>query len=459
MLNSSGNPLRVALLSISPHNRAILEFFFAGAGKQLFKTSSLPEAEILIADFDHPGAEQEWQQETSTSNKPGIVLSVREVKINNTVWVPKPLTSQALVNAAEKMRALLPEQAPVGTSQNLEKPFPSLPPKLTTRPFGLNTRPAARPVPTTRPLPAHQTFRLPEEDDADVGIATLAKKETAPRTVTVAAPLAQSLGTPSIPATDGFLTIAEIHTPEKNQAEAEQRWLLLCGNYEDIDPATWHDSVLRYTTENYLLNSVLDALQLARQSGQTVQVKIDGQDDLLLMPATNLAHSRLDIHSATFAELCNTPIQAGRVQLHLPSMSELAAIEQTHLNDTENTHDLEALIWTTSLLTSHGRLNRNIDARQNMILKHWPNLTRLEALPHVMRIAAIWQERPGSVFDVAKWLNIPQRYVFAFFTAASTLGLLVVDQGKIHYQENAAPKKNRGLFSRLLKRLLGGGAK
>lgn len=144
MLNSSGTPLRIALLSISPHNRAILEFFFAGAGKQLFRVSSLTDAETVIIDFDHPGADLEWQQRTDTT-KPGIILSVREVQLPHSIWVPKPLTSQALTKAAEQIRNLLPQ---AGTS-SVERDYKPTPAANTaalnksttaTQPFGLGQR-------------------------------------------------------------------------------------------------------------------------------------------------------------------------------------------------------------------------------------------------------------------------------------------------------------------------------
>jgi hypothetical protein len=76
-----------------------------------------------------------------------------------------------------------------------------------------------------------------------------------------------------------------------------------------------------------------------------------------------------------------------------------------------------------------------------------------------MRIAALWNQRPGTVFDIAKALNVPQRYVFSFYTAANTLNLFELDQTKLKSREKEKPKESRGLFSRLLKRLLGGGAK
>ena len=55
-------PLKVALLAISPHNRAILEFFFSGAGRNLFKVVTEAEADAFILDHDHPDAKEDWQK-------------------------------------------------------------------------------------------------------------------------------------------------------------------------------------------------------------------------------------------------------------------------------------------------------------------------------------------------------------------------------------------------------------
>lgn len=461
MLNSSGNPLRIALLSISPHNRAILEFFFAGAGKQLFKVSSVADAETLIIDFDHPGADLEWQQR-SDPTKPGIVLSVREIQLPNTIWVPKPLTSQALTKAAEQTRALLPKTA--GTAEREYVPTPIAQPPLATKantvaqPFGLGQR-------KVRPSMLLD-FGKEDADTLTKPKPTIAEKPLLPKEVikpVVSAPvksLVRDSAKPDLvaePADNNFLTFGEITTPEKNQEQLEQRWKLLCGTQADVNPANAQTTVQRFTADNYLLKLLLNALQQAKQSGTAIQLKFDSYDQILLLPTLNLAYTNLDLSSDKFATLCNTPIQAGKVHLHTPTTAEMPALEQAYRADKEHTYDLESILWTVTLLASHGRLNRDANINQRWILKHWPNLTRVENIPHVMRISAAWQQRPGTVFDVAKWLDIPQRHVFAFYTAASVLGLIAMDEGKVEYQEKEAPKKNRGLFSRLLKRLLGGG--
>ena len=470
MLNSSGHPLRIALLSISPHNRAILEFFFAGAGKQLFRVSSFAEAETLIIDFDHPGAEQEWQQRTDTT-KPGIVLSVREVQLPNTVWVPKPLTSQSLTKAAEQVRNLLPETAggisktndtstPTTLTSHTPAPTPVLNKETTAHPFGLGQR-KARPS---------LFLDFGKDDDLDLAsklkpatekpsLSKTLPKETLKPT-TPPKPLVRDSAEPEPiedkAADDSFVAFGQMGNA-KNQEQLEQRWKLLCGNQDDVAVATAQTTIQRFTPDNYLLKYLQGALNQAKQSKQPVQLKFESTDQILLFPALNLAYSSFDLTSDKFAELCNTPIQAGKVHLHTPNSTELPILEQTVKTDKEHTHDLESILWTATLLTSHGRLNRDASLDQRWLLKYWPNLTRVENIPHVMRIAAAWQQRPGTILDMAKWLDVPQRYVFAFYTAANALGLMAVDEGKVEYQEKEAPKKNRGLFSRLLKRLLGGG--
>lgn len=458
MLNSSG-PLRIALLSISPHNRAILEFFFAGAGKQLFKVSSLADAETLIIDFDHAGADLEWDQRADIS-KPGIILSVKEINLPNTIWVPKPLTSQALTKAAEQVRILLPR-----TKGNSAEREVVLPP--TTQPVAPKAPPVAQPFGLGQRKTRPSMFLDLGKDDADTITKpkpTIAEKPPVPKEpVRPSAPpksLVRDSTKPELKeesADNNFLNLGAVAAPEKDQAQLEQRWKLLCGIQPDVNPANAQASIQRFTPDNYLLKVLLNALQQAKQAGTPIQLKFDSYDQILIFPNLNIAYTNFDLSSDKFATLCNTPIQAGKVHLHTPTAAEIPALEQAYRADKAHTHDLESILWLVTLLASHGRLNRDMNIDQRWVLKHWPNLTRVENIPHVMRIAAAWQQRPGTVFELAKWLDIPQRHVFAFYTASNVLGLMAMDEGKVEYQEKEEPKKNRGLFSRLLKRLLGGG--
>lgn len=478
MLNSSNNPLKVALLSISPHNRAILEFFFAGAGKSIFQIVSIKEADALVVDFDHPGARQEWEENIRVSPIPAIVLSVKECDVDNTVWVPKPLTSQSLVQSAEQIRQAFPgnEQSvdiAVGAEkQRTASDMSSLRELLDSQQkdkqvFGLSgwqqrekAKAAASPVFAAAGV-------ADEEADTPVSAATESADGIAPadeqlistEDVYVPEPLSDDEALPG----ESNLQLGQVTTPDDSEQDLEkqqQRWDLLCGQAtQRVTAANWQESTQLYTPENYLLNSLIDALNLSRTSKQYVQVVLDSGDYILLMPDVNLAYSSIGLYSGLFTEVCGTPLQGGKVKLHLPSTTELSELEEVVVQDARQTYDLEGLIWTTSLLTSHGRLSRTADLSSQLRLKSWPNLTRLEQFPDAMPIAALWNQQAGNVFDLSERLDVPQRHIIAFFNGAHTLGLFEVDQGKAEQEKQAAPKKNRGLFSRLLKRLLGGGSK
>nr|CAA6829597.1 MAG: Unknown protein [uncultured Thiotrichaceae bacterium] len=475
MLNSLNNPLRVALLSISPHNRAILEFFFAGAGKNIFQIVSVSEAEALVVDFDHPGARQEWEE--SAASVPAIVLSVKDCTVENTIWVPKPLTSQSLVESAEQIRKMLPDDSGsderIATSaekQRTASDMSSLRELLDSQRedkqvFGLSGW-QQKQKEQAASAPRFSSAYAPD-DSASVAVAELdeaiesdEEQLIATEDVYVPEPLSDDELLPD----ESGLQLGQVTTPEGNeldQEKQEQRWELLCGNATQtvVTAANWQDSALLYTPENYLLNSLVDALNLSRTSKQYVQVILDSGDYILLMPDVNLAYSSVDLYSESFSELCDTPLQGGTAKLHLPSAPELSELNEVVSQDVDQTYDLEGMIWTTSLLTSRGRLSRNADLSSPVRLKSWPNLTRLEQFPDMMPVAALWNQKAGNVFDFSEWLDVPQRHIIAFFNGAHTLGLFEVDHGKVQQEEPVAPKKNRGLFSRLLKRLLGGGSK
>ncbi|MFN6962109.1 MAG: hypothetical protein ACK4N6_07695, partial [Rhodocyclaceae bacterium] len=86
----------------------------------------------------------------------------------------------------------------------------------------------------------------------------------------------------------------------------------------------------------------------------------------------------------------------------------------------------DVLIWKVAAWTYRGRLPVGLHPNQRVYLRHWPNLTRLLALPDAMRIAALLNEQPMSMSRLAEALKIPQRHVFAFCACAHAIDLLGV---------------------------------
>ncbi|WP_020558157.1 hypothetical protein [Thiofilum flexile] len=451
--------LKASMLTISPHNRAILEFFFAGAGKNLFRITPAHEAETFIIDYDHPGAHEEWERIHLSQSQPCIIISIRDIDLPNSIWVAKPLTTKALADAAQRVQLLLqnhnkkmvvPASAAASSSASTLKPVGT--PIPSTRDFA---QPALDPVLTPKvssiPASAPQSF-LSE----DISVTTLRTPfEAAPKTNT----------NPSSTRNPKLLLVRDTVTPmveptsNRDSVKQQQRWSLLCGTLPDTTPENLQRDRHIFDANQYLLGSLMEATQQAKKTGQVFQVFITRQHYILLLPQPNYAFSSLDIHGAEFADLCTYPITSNQVHIHIPTAVEQAQLDAYVQQHPTHLYDLDACLWTTTLLTSGGRLHQLYDPNKTYRLKHWPNLTRMESIPHVMSIAALWTQQAATPFDIAKQLGIPQRYVFAFHSASSYLLLLHQEQAAPTSNSITEPKKNRGLFSRLLKRLLGGGAK
>jgi hypothetical protein len=122
---------------------------------------------------------------------------------------------------------------------------------------------------------------------------------------------------------------------------------------------------------------------------------------------------------------------------------------------------LDAFLWKVALFTSKGRLPRGVDLEQGFFLKRWPGMTRLMLPPHAMRIAAMLTQRPYSLFDVARQMNVRQQYVFAFVSAAHALGL--IGQQPLMAERQTEPEsaqlsavtkpERQSLFKKILSRL------
>ncbi|MCU7864920.1 MAG: hypothetical protein KZQ92_13185 [Candidatus Thiodiazotropha sp. (ex Lucinoma borealis)] len=120
---------------------------------------------------------------------------------------------------------------------------------------------------------------------------------------------------------------------------------------------------------------------------------------------------------------------------------------------------IQAFLWQLALWASRGRLPHGTDLFQPIYLRRWPNFTRLVMTPYALAIAALWAEQPRSLIDTAETLDIPQRYVFAFYSAAHAIQLAGETRRAVDTLiEPSAVKQsqNRGLFGRLLNRLRGG---
>ena len=431
--------LRVCLEDVGTHNKAVLDFFFAKLGQDTFYcVETQNEANVLIIDYDFPPARQRYEGEYQSWQKPAIILSISEVSLDNAIWLAKPLTSRALLDAAASVQGLLAsEYVPDSTpAPSVKKVIPSEIPFVAKKPVSLQ-RPVIKfsDAPSSVPLVNNATEAIVEEKAAD----------TTPLVAEV------STETPSENKLENAVEITQTLTDE----EKAKRWQLLCGDSPDVDVST--NLVSLQTDESFFLSSIKDAVRLARQCQQGVLLNFP-KTKIYVLPEVHRIFCTVAIDRFEFIELIQACNAGDGGKMHILSTPEIHELNDLILQQSDALYDLESFVWSSTLLSSQGVLSRDLDPNKPVGLKHWPSLTRLELFPHVMPIAAQWSAGAMSAYDVSKSLNIPQRYVFSFYNAANALGLIEMDPDKLIKKQSApsTAEAPSGLFSRLLKRLIGG---
>jgi hypothetical protein len=440
--------LNVSLLDMSNHNQAILEFFFKGAGKNVFNmVSSHDDADVFISDFDQPQALQNWQSHFAESQKPVIVLAYKQPEAHDKLlWLPKPLSSIALMKAANDVKAILSGaviSSPAKTTSQTAQP----PSSVKSAGDTTNTVSSIQ-KPSMPDNPLKHKFVPPKVAAKQATSHTFRQPGTGSTQL-----VTETRINPRKKPTDQPKKVEE--KPVDIEAR-KKRWQQLCGDYPDIQNTdNWQQECVNYAPENYFISSLKDALRLAMQSKQMVELKTQ-DEQMVIMPDVFQIYFTLGLKSDAYIEFCQTPIRKSNVHIHILNTSEAELARHKANQNKDMLNDLEAFVWTSQLLTAQGRLPRGVDINKPELLKYWPNVTRVEEIPHFMSIAALWADEASSMLDLSRKLKIPQRYVFSFYNASTILGLMEQDNSKLKAKTRTEAKpKNRGLFSRLLKRLIG----
>ncbi len=237
------------------------------------------------------------------------------------------------------------------------------------------------------------------------------------------------------------------HTP----TFAEERWSLTCG---ESNPAS--NKQTTYNPNDYMLMTLLKVINQSKSTEKVMRLKFNNII-IVVLPDLQTIYCDMSIYKSSYANICFNPISAENIKIHYLDSSEIRLYKNIINKEVELAHSFEAFTWTTSLLTARGRLPEGTDIKKRVALKYWPDLTRIETIPHVMQIAAVFYKHPGSLRDLPTWLGIEQRYIFSFYNAALSLKLIELDHKQVSLvaRKNNALKKtqNRGFFSRLLKRI------
>ena len=215
----------------------------------------------------------------------------------------------------------------------------------------------------------------------------------------------------------------------------------------DLDNLRQLDTIY-YTPEHFLQGAVAQALAQARASGRPVKLVSPCETIAFLDPRGESAYQPLTTNGM-------------RAQAQLPTRGTVhcAAVgpSDASLLSRLNARPLQALQWELALWASRGRLPAGTSLDTPLRLTRWPNLTRCATPPEAMRIAGLWSRNAISLRETVKTLAVPQRYVFAFYSACVALDLIEEVRSSVAPQPpvEVAPPPLRSLFKRFLGKLLG----
>jgi len=249
-------------------------------------------------------------------------------------------------------------------------------------------------------------------------------------------------GAPAVPQGVDSADVAAVHLDSRSSS-------FYIGSMPDVDlkdPA--QRAKVYYDPQNFLHGHFRRAFALGIEHASVVRLSGSAFQDIDIYP-----FAKRVIASATGSVL----YAAGRLPVGSGDVTIKLLDKAPHFPEAgEATERLDVMLWKLALWASRGRIPVGTDLDWPIYLKRWPNLTRLLVPPHAARIAGLWARQRYSLMDTAATLGIPQRYIFAFYSACSALELAAPAQRAADaLVEPVPPKANdkRGFFRLLLGRL------
>lgn len=380
----TNKPIPIAVFGMDRSTRQMLEILFRGPGKgHYIVVEQADVAAASIFDLDNLQANQQWvDYRKNYPNLPTIVLSLSSPKIEDILFVEKPIKIGSLLKTLTKLKDII------------------------------------------------------ENKTTDVITTTTVNKATIKNIQ---------------PSTNHHH--AKLQT-EINLEEAEEKYHEFCGFIEDVDSQeTDKLDRIYYDPNQYLQGYLEKAFALGEQIGKG-GVFIEGlSEPIVLIPDKNLVLLGKNFNERTLRTMNSLPLSnSRRLHMHTITVDEIQQLEQLESQPLDN------FLWKTTLWTARGRLPKETDLTKDIVLLEWPNFTRLVVTPHALEISALWISQPYSLLETAELLHIPQRYVFAFFSAARTIKLALVDRQASRHTKTGGKSilpnsEKRGLLQRILSHL------
>lgn len=468
-------PLKVIVLGLDERAKNLFRMFFRGpCQNQAVIVEQESEAEVFLIDLDTQLGNKIYAEQRE--NHPArilITLSVRDqVPEEGVIAVKKPAQAQSMSAAIAKAKSLASSARPKAhpNTTGAVKPKNSLfswasrktssdtviaspptadaTPPITQAPPPQKNSPATQPAASNRP----QQPVLPSNPLDKSNNARLTQPASRPTNKDMKVVAAASKGENPVHKVAMLLD--------------EQGFKSYLGHRDDIDPNNAEElPTIYYDPKAYLQGHVQSAVKVAFARNEPLKLETPWKT-ITILPDEGFIHIEADeaqIRAACgipFRNIVGVDIDAITLQ-QVVNIKPVSSSELEELLKSKNLTRLDSFVWKIALLTSKGRLPKGVDVTQGFYLKRWPCMTRLLLSPHAMRVAALLTQQPSEIFSVAKRMGIRQQYVFAFVSAAHSLGLITQQpipnaQSTRETTEDTTLKiqpERKSLFQKILSRL------
>lgn len=397
MMKYTAALLKVDLIGASRRLRETLAVVCQGPAKGLCIFADGHHADAVIVDLDSVGAQAEWDiYRNKYPHRPAIVLSLKDGTIEHADEIlVKPIKVQAFAEALQRLAKRAEE---ISRYQATMVSKPSVPDS------GMAVSAELHPVQPDVESPTQKVAVLPMSLDKTVPLAAA----------------------PQLP-------------PTRNYAE-------VCGVREDIDTENAElVSGILLSVDNRLLGMLVRAVAEASHLKQTRMVAFKQVPLAVIFPESHTIGTTLNddmLRNLSGKTFTGDALMISAVDPRKPVLGSMSMISE------------EAMLWKIAAWTYRGMLPEKTLLQERAYLRHWPNLTRLLELPDAMRISALMIDQPMRLTSVADALGIPQRHVFAFYSCASTIGLMGGAKRATDYLIEPPPEPpehvNRKLFGRMM---------
>lgn len=103
------------------------------------------------------------------------------------------------------------------------------------------------------------------------------------------------------------------------------------------------------------------------------------------------------------------------------------------------------LMWQLSIWTAQGRLAHPLTPDTRLVLRCWPNFTRVALIPDAMRVAAFLSRTPVNLHILFKVLRVDVKHLANFLAAAYVTGFLQVEGDQDSWSSESGVVEGRGV--------------